>query len=229
VELLARLEELKGSRARIIEAGDTARRRIERDLHDGAQQRLVALAMALRLAEFRIHEDPEAAEKMVASAREQVKESLSELRDLAHGIHPAVLEQGLGVALESLASRSPVPVALSVEPNERLPLAVERAAYFVASEALANVGKYAQASQVAISVRRQDGLAVITVTDDGVGGADRSAGSGLRGLADRVEALGGRLHIVSPVGSGTVLAAEIPCVLVADDPVSAHATRRAPT
>jgi signal transduction histidine kinase len=228
-ELLARLEELKGSRARIIEAGDTARRRIERDLHDGAQQRLVALAMALRLAEFRIHDDPEAAEKMVASAREEVKESLSELRELARGIHPAVLDQGLGVALESLATRSPIPVSLTLGIDDRLPSAVEIAAYFVASEALANIGKYAQASRVAISVRRQDGLAVITVADDGVGGADAAAGSGLRGLVDRVEALGGRLHVDSPAGGGTVLAAEIPCVLVDGDAVPAHATRRAPT
>jgi signal transduction histidine kinase len=210
-ELKAHAEQLMGSRARLVEAGDTERRRLERNLHDGAQQRLVSLAIALRLAESRIQDDPKAAEQMVASAREELMESLSELRELARGIHPAVLDQGLAVALESLAARSPVPVSLAVELEDRLPGQVELAAYFVASEALANVGKYAQASTVAISVSRHDQLAVIEVADDGVGGADDGEGSGLRGLADRVEALGGHLRVVSPAGSGTVLTAEMPC------------------
>jgi signal transduction histidine kinase len=210
-ELKARADELVGSRARIVEAGDTARRRLERDLHDGAQQRLVSLAIALRRAESRIQADPQAAEQLVASAREELAQSLSELRELARGIHPAVLDQGLTIALDSLATRSTVPVSLAVDLTDRLPEPVETAAYFVASEALANVGKYAHASSVTITVSRHDGLAVIAVADDGVGGADDNLGSGLRGLADRVEALGGRLQVVSPSGSGTVLTAELPC------------------
>jgi len=210
-ELKARAGELAGSRARIVEAGDTARRRLERDLHDGAQQRLIALAMALRLAEARIQDDPQAAEQLVASARADLAQSMAELRELARGIHPAVLDHGLAVALDSLTTRSAIPVSLVVDLEKRLPDAVEVAAYFVASEALANVGKYARASAVTISVFRVNGVAVIEVSDDGVGGADDGQGSGLRGLADRVEALGGRLEVVSPVGGGTVLTAEMPC------------------
>jgi signal transduction histidine kinase len=210
-ELKARAEELTASRARIIEAGDTARRRIERDLHDGAQQRLVSLAIALRLAEARIQDDPQAAEQLVGSAREELAESLSELRELARGIHPAMLGHGLDVALDSLATRCSIPVSLAVAVEDRLPEPVEIAAYFVASEALTNVVKYARASAVTISVSRRNGLAVIEVADDGVGGADDARGSGLRGLADRVEALGGSLRLVSPVGGGTVVTAEMPC------------------
>ena len=210
-ELRAHAEELMGSRARIVEAGDLARKRIERDLHDGAQQRLVALMIALRLAEGRIQDDPAAAGKLVASAREELAQSLAELRELAHGIHPAALAFGLGPALKSLAARSPLPVTLSLEAEERLPERVETAAYFVASEALANVGKYANASHVAIRLSRHNGVAVIAIEDDGVGGADSTGGSGLRGLADRVESVGGRLEVVSPPGSGTTLIAEMPC------------------
>jgi signal transduction histidine kinase len=210
-ELRAHAQELAGSRARVVTAGDTARRRLERDLHDGAQQRLVSLAMALRLAEARIQDDPEAAGQLVAAAREELAQSLDELRELARGIHPAMLDHGLEVALESLAMRSPFPVSLAVELEDRLPEPVETAAYFVASEALANVGKYAQASTVTIRVSRDNGLAVIEVADDGVGGADDTRGSGLRGLADRVEALGGSLEVLSPIGGGTVLTAEMPC------------------
>jgi signal transduction histidine kinase len=194
-----------------VEAGDAARRRLERDLHDGAQQRLIALAMALRLAESRIHDDPQAAEQLVASARDDLAQSMAELRELAQGIHPAVLDHGLAVALDSLTTRSLIPVSLVVDLEKRLPEAIEIAAYFVASEALANVGKYARASAVTINVFRVNGSAVIEVSDDGVGGADDGQGSGLRGLADRVEALGGRLEVVSPVGGGTVLTAEMPC------------------
>jgi signal transduction histidine kinase len=209
-ELESRVAELAGSRARLVEAGDAARRRIERDLHDGAQQRLVSLAIALRLTEDRIHDDPEAAAGLVAAARKEVSESIAELRELARGIHPAVLEHGLEVALDSLATRSRTPVTVSFELDERLPGAIELAAYFVASEALANVGKYAQASHVTIRVFGAEGLAVIEISDDGIGGAESGAGSGLQGLADRVEALGGRLRVDSPVGAGTVLAAELP-------------------
>ena len=210
-ELESRVEELAGSRARLVAAGDEVRRRIERDLHDGAQQRLVALAIGLRLTEDRIRDDPDAAVELVAAARKEVSESLAELRELARGIHPAVLEHGLKMALDSLATRSRTPVTVSFELDERLPAPIELAAYFVACEALANVGKYAQAAQASVRVFRADSLAVIEVSDDGVGGADAACGSGLRGLEDRVAAVGGRLRVVSPVGGGTVLAAEMPC------------------
>ncbi len=212
-ELESRVEELAGSRQRLVEAGDAARRQIERDLHDGAQQRLVSLAIALRMTEDRIHDDPDTAASLVAAARKEVTESLTELRELARGIHPHVLEHGLDVALQSLATRSATPVSLDVDLDDRLPGAVELAAYFVACEGLANVGKYAQASQAAIRVSRTDDSMVIEVSDDGVGGADRAHGSGLRGLTDRVEALGGRLGVVSPAGDGTVLTAEFPCAV----------------
>jgi signal transduction histidine kinase len=191
-ELAARLEDVRGSRARVLEAGQTERKRLERDLHDGAQQRLVALALQLKLLEKQFAGDPSAKERLEVAQRE-VALSLAELRDLARGIHPAVLSaQGLGVALEQVAARAPVPVQLDVELPERLPEPIELAAYFVACEALANVGKYAQATAVRIVVARRDELAVIEVADNGVGGADDARGSGLRGLADRVEALGGR-------------------------------------
>ena len=209
-ELESRVEELAGSRARIVEASDAARRQIERDLHDGAQQRLVSLAIALRVTEDRIKDDPETAATLVAAARRELTESLEELRELARGIHPAVLEHGLDAALQSLATRSQTPVRLDVELDERLPVPVELAAYFVACEGLANVGKYAQASKATIRVRRDDDVAVIEIRDDGIGGADPASGSGLRGLADRVEALGGRLSVSSPAGGGTTLAAELP-------------------
>jgi signal transduction histidine kinase len=210
-ELAARLEEVRGSRARVLEAGQAERKRLERDLHDGAQQRLVALALQLKLLEKQLAGDPSAIERLDVAQRE-VALSLEELRDLARGIHPAVLSaHGLGIALEQVAARSPVPVKLDVELRERLPEPVELAAYFVVCEALANVGKYAQATAVRVVVARRDGLAVIEVADNGVGGADDGKGSGLRGLADRVEALGGTLEVVSPAGRGTVLTAELPC------------------
>ena len=210
-ELAARLEEVRGSRARVLEAGQAERKRLERDLHDGAQQRLVALALQLKLLEKQLAHDPSATERLDVAQRE-VALSLEELRDLARGIHPAVLSaHGLGVALEQVAARSPVPVKLDVDLHERLPEQIELAAYFVVCEALANVGKYAHATAVRVVIARHDGLAVIEVADNGVGGADDGNGSGLRGLADRVEALGGRLEVVSPPGRGTVLTAEVPC------------------
>ena len=210
-ELAARLEEVRGSRARVLEAGQVERKRLERDLHDGAQQRLVALSLQLKLLEKQLANDPSGLERLEVAQRE-VALSLEELRDLARGIHPAVLSaHGLGVALEQVAARAPVPVRLDVDLAERLPEQVELAAYFLACEALANVGKYAHATAVRIVVVRRDGLAVVEIADDGVGGADDSRGSGLRGLADRVEALGGRLEVVSPAGRGTVLTAELPC------------------
>jgi signal transduction histidine kinase len=210
-ELRARVTELSASRARIVGAGDEARRRLERNLHDGAQQRLVALGMQLRLLGPRIRTDPAAAEALVATAAAELATSVDELRELARGIHPAVLDHGLTVALESLAARSTVATTVSIDLLERLPEVVEVAAYFVASEALANVAKHAQASAVQITISRGAKGALVEVADDGVGGADDAGGSGLRGLADRVEALGGQLRIRSPLGTGTTISAVIPC------------------
>ena len=202
----ARTEELRASRVRIVQAADAARRRIERDLHDGAQQRLVSLALNLRMAARRHPNDPD-----LELAGEELTFALEELRELARGIHPAVLtERGLEPAVESLAARAPLPVEVSIDLGERLPGPVEAAAYYVVAEALTNVAKYACASVVSVGVGRSNGTALIEVRDDGVGGAAADGGSGLRGLADRVEALGGRLELESPLGEGTTLRAEIP-------------------
>jgi PAS domain S-box-containing protein len=210
-------EELRASRARIVEAADAARRKLERNLHDGAQQRLVALSLALRMAQAQVAKSPEAAEAMLVSASEELSQALEDLRELARGIHPAVLiDRGLPAALDALATRSPVPVEVRVELEERLPSPVEVAAYYVVSEALANVAKYAQASAVSVSVARENGVALVQVADDGVGGADPARGSGLRGIADRVEALDGRLELTSVPGAGTRLCVRIP---VRDEPV----------
>ena len=210
-QLRARVEELRASRARIVEAGTAERRRLERNLHDGAQQRLVALSLSMRLAQSKLRKDPDAAEQLLGSAQEELTRALEELRELARGIHPAVLsDRGLRPALESLAGRSPVPVELQGTPHERLPAAVEAAAYFVVAEALTNVVKYANASHAQVCVSRSNGHAVVEVADDGVGGADPGRGSGLRGLADRVSALDGTLELRSPEGAGTLLRAEIP-------------------
>jgi signal transduction histidine kinase len=210
-ELRARLEELRASRARLVEAGDAERRRLERDLHDGAQSRLVGLALMLRSARARAAEDRELA-TLLDRAQEELQTGLTELRELARGIHPAILtERGLAPALDGLVSRAPVPVTLQAETEERLPGPVESAAYFVVSEALTNVAKYARASHATVRVRRENGRVSVDVTDDGVGGADATRGSGLRGLADRVAALDGTLSLDSPPGDGTRLHAEIPC------------------
>lgn len=204
-------DELRSSRVRLVRAGDETRRRLERNLHDGAQQRLVSLSLALRLAHARLRDAPEEAERLLAGASEELAQALEELRELARGIHPAVLsERGLSAALEALAGRAPVPVGVTVPPD-RLPPAVEAAAYYVISEALANVAKYAEASAVEVSVTRQNGRAVVEVADDGVGGADPTRGSGLSGLVDRVEALDGVLQVESEPGAGTRIRAEIPC------------------
>jgi signal transduction histidine kinase len=212
-EAQARLGELRASRERLVSAGDAERRRLERDLHDGAQQRLVAISMQLRYLQSRIREDPSTAEELVTTATDELALSLEELRELARGIHPAVLGHGLDAALESLAARSPVPATVDYEVAERLPAPVELAAYFVASEALTNVAKYAQATSVAVRVRCAGANAVIEIADDGCGNADARDGSGLRGLADRVEALDGMLRVHSPPGAGTVVTAELPCGL----------------
>ena len=199
-------EELGASRARIVQAGDEERRRLERNLHDGAQQRLVSLALMLRLASRRHPEDED-----LGRAGEELAHALQELRELARGIHPAVLtERGLEPALRALADRAPVPVELEFAPTSRLPGPVEAAAYYVVSEALTNVAKYAGASLVRVRVDQNGSSALIEVADDGAGGADPRGGSGLRGLADRVEALGGHLTVESPLGAGTTLRAELP-------------------
>ena len=208
-ELRANLEELRASRARLVEAGDAERRRLERDLHDGAQSRLVGLAALLAQAHRRMDADAEAA-SMLERAQAELRTSLAELRELARGIHPAVLtERGLAPALGVLAARAPVPVTIDADP-ERLPGPVEIAAYFVVSEALTNVAKYAHASAATVVVRRADGHVTVEITDDGVGGADAGNGSGLRGLADRVAALDGTLTLESKPGHGTRVRVEIP-------------------
>jgi signal transduction histidine kinase len=205
-----REEELRASRARIVAAGDDERRRLERNLHDGAQQRLVSLSLALRLAESRLRSDPDAAEEMLGAAREELAHALEELRELARGIHPAILtDRGLGPALEALAARATVPVEIE-HAAATLPPSVEVAAYYVVSEALANVAKYAEATTVRVSVAHENGSACVVVADDGVGGADPAEGSGLRGLADRLSAMNGKLEVESPVGAGTMIRAEIP-------------------
>jgi PAS domain S-box-containing protein len=204
--------DLAAQRVRIVTAGDEERRRLERNLHDGAQQRLVSLSLSLRLAQSKLGSDPHATDELLSSASIELALALEELRELARGIHPAVLtERGLGPALESLADRATLPVELAELPQERLPGQVEAAAYYVVSEALANVGKYAEASLVSVRVAQRDGWAIVEVEDDGIGGADPSGGSGLRGLADRVEALEGRLAVESSPGAGTRIRAEIPC------------------
>jgi signal transduction histidine kinase len=210
IESQARLAELQASRERIVAAGDAERRRLERNLHDGAQQRLVAVALQLRLIQAHIRGDPSSAEAMITSAGDELAQSLGELRELARGIHPAVLDQGIAPALNSLAARSTVPTAVTCDVRERLPQQVELGMYFVACEALANVAKYAQATAAAVSVARTGRGVAIEIADDGVGGADADGGSGLRGLADRVEALGGHLLVTSPAGAGTVVTADLP-------------------
>jgi signal transduction histidine kinase len=210
-ELRANVNELRESRARIVESADAARRRIERDLHDGAQQQLVALALNLRLARARVERDPAEAAELLDAASGELDQAIRSLRELARGIHPAVLsERGLAAALESLAQRMPLPVEIGETPEERLSEAVEAAAYFVVAEALTNVVRYAEATFAQVDVTREEEHVVVRVADDGVGGADPAAGSGLRGLADRVAALGGRLDVHSPPGEGTTVQAAIP-------------------
>jgi signal transduction histidine kinase len=212
-ELRARLEELRGSRARVLAVGQSERQRLERNLHDGAQQRLIALSLELSLLGERLGGDPDAQERL-ASAREEIAASLEELREVSHGLHPAVVSaHGLEVALEQLAARAAVPVRLTVSVGARLPEDLEVAAYYLVSETLANVAKHADASSASIDVTRagRSGDVVVEVVDDGAGGANELSGSGLRGLADRVEALGGTLRVWSPVGGGTRVRAEIPC------------------
>jgi signal transduction histidine kinase len=204
-------EQLAASRGRIVEAGDAARRRIERNLHDGAQQRLVSLALSVRLAEAQVRRGDADPGPVLAQVAEELTLTLAELRELARGIHPAVLtDRGLSPALEMLAARAALPVDLLATPRERLPESIEATAYYVVAEALTNVAKYARATAATVSVARSRGRLHVAVRDDGVGGATLDGGSGLRGLADRVEAVRGTLRVDSPAGSGTLVAATIP-------------------
>ena len=203
---------LATSRARIVEAADTERRRLERNLHDGAQQRLVSLALKLRLIKAALQRDPEEAETLLSTGQTELAQALDELRELARGLHPAVLsDRGLVAALHALVDRAPVPVTLTRLPDGRLPDPIEAAIYYLVAEAITNIAKYAHATQASVAVERSNGIATVVVSDDGAGGAQPGPGSGLVGLADRVEALGGRLHLDSPPGRGTRLSAEIPC------------------
>ena len=210
-ELRTRVDDLRDARQRILAAADEERRRIERDLHDGAQQRLVAVTLTLRLAETRLETEPASAAKLVKQAREEAQLAIEELRELARGIHPALLsDHGLAAALEALATRAPVPVQVSGVPADPLCQAVEAAAYFVTAEALTNVAKYAHASEAFVHLSLEGDCLRLQVRDNGVGGADPSTGSGLRGLRDRVDALDGHLELDSPPGGGTTVTVEIP-------------------
>ena len=202
--------ELRASRARIVAAADAERRRLERELHDSAQQRLVALSLTLRILRAKLADDPDEATGLLAAAERELAQAIEELRELARGIHPpALADHGLAPAVSSLAARVPVPVDVSGF-DVRLPAPLEAAFYFVVAEALANVVKYADASSVSVSLAEANGQALVEVVDDGVGGASAGAGSGLRGLADRLEALGGTLEIESPAGHGTRIRAAVP-------------------
>jgi signal transduction histidine kinase len=209
--MAARIGELETSRARVVDAAETERRRIERDLHDGAQQRLVSLAMELGRARAKFGSDPEAAEAIVGQAHEQAKEALTELRNLVRGVHPPVLsDRGLDAALSGLAALSPVPVTVRVDLAERPPPPVEAIAYFVVAEALTNVAKHAKASRALVTVSRTGDLLNVAISDDGIGGASL-AGRGLSGLAARTAGIDGRLLVTSPDGGPTVIEAVLPC------------------
>jgi signal transduction histidine kinase len=210
-ELRARVNELRQSRARIVEIGDAERRRLERNLHDGAQQRLLSVALGLRLVEARLADHPAEAE-LVAGSRLELEGSLQELREIAHGIHPAVVsDHGLAVALEAVVARSAVPVRLTMDVDGRLPEPIEAAIYYLVCEALTNTAKHAHASKVTVQISCDDRRVVIEVADDGRGGADMANGSGLRGLADRFAALDGRFVVSSTAEGGSAIRAEIPC------------------
>jgi signal transduction histidine kinase len=204
-------DQLTASRARIVEASVAERRRLERNLHDGAQQRLVTLAVHLRIAQESLREDPAAAEAMLASVGEELKLALEELRELARGLHPAVLtDRGLEPALQSLASRAPFPVEIVGVPALRLDEGVEAAIYYVVAESLTNAAKHANATEARVEISTNDEGVVVEIRDNGSGGASMDRGSGLRGLADRIEALGGQLHLKSPSGGGTVVLTTLP-------------------
>ena len=210
--LVEQMERLETSRSAAVDSAEAERRRIERDLHDGAQQRLVALAATLGDAQQRFDTDPEAAREMVGDAHEEAKAALKEIRDLVRGINPFILQdRGLDAALSAVVARSPVPVELDVRLADRPPAAVESAAYFVVAEALTNVARHADATRAHVAVARSGNRVVVEVRDDGRGGADASAGTGLQGLRDRVGALGGTMYVFSPVGGPTTIMVELPC------------------
>jgi signal transduction histidine kinase len=207
--LLQRAEEQRSS---AVDSAETERRRIERDLHDGAQQRLVALAAELGAAREKLDDDPEGGKELVAAAHEEAKAALKDIRDLVRGIHPVILEdRGLDAALSAVVARAPVPVALTVRVEPRPAAAVESAAYFIVNEALTNVARHAHATRAEVAIERAGSRLVIEVRDDGVGGADASRGTGLQGLRERVDGLGGNLHVVSPDGGPTTISVELPC------------------
>ncbi len=211
-QLAERVDELSASRARLLEAALEERRRIERDLHDGAQQRLVAVAMSLGLARQKMESDPAAAASLIEEAHEESKRAIRDIRDLVRGIHPAVLsDRGLDAAISALAVRSPVPVEANVELSGRLPDAIESTAYFVVAEALTNVAKHSNARRASVNIACRGDRLTLEVVDDGTGGADPAAGTGLDGLIDRVAALDGRLEIDSPQGGPTALRVDLPC------------------
>ncbi len=208
----AEVTKLESSRTAAVDSAESERRRIERDLHDGAQQRLVALAANLGAAREKLEQDPDEGREMVAVAHEEAKAALKEIRDLVRGIHPVILEdRGLDAALSAVVARSPIPVALDVQVAERPPAAVESAAYFVVNEALVNVARHAKATRASVGIARAGNRLVVEVRDDGVGGADLAAGTGLRGLHDRVAGLGGTMYVISPPGGPTTISVELPC------------------
>jgi signal transduction histidine kinase len=210
--LARRLRQLEASRAAAVESAEAERRRIERDLHDGAQQRLVSVAMNLGRATERFDADPDAARELVVEAHREAKAALTDLRQLVRGIHPAILaDRGLDAALSAVVASSPVPVALLVEVLERPPAPIESTAYFVVAEALTNVAKHAGATKARVSIARAGNRLVVEVMDNGLGGADPERGTGLRGLADRIAAVGGWMRLLSPPGGPTTLMVELPC------------------
>ncbi|REE98574.1 sensor histidine kinase [Thermomonospora umbrina] len=210
--LQARAEHLQASRARGVDAAEAERRRIERDLHDGAQQRLLAVAMDIGRARAKLTDDPEAARALIEQAHSGTKEAISELRDLARGIYPAILtDRGLDPSISGLAARAPVPVLVEVDLPERPPAAVESIAYFIVAESLANIAKYARATQATVRVTRETHWVVVEITDNGVGGATAQPGGGLSGLADRAATIDGILTVNSPFGGPTVIRADLPC------------------
>jgi signal transduction histidine kinase len=211
-EMARLLQQAEAQRSSAVDSAETERRRIERDLHDGAQQRLVALAAELGAAREKLDDDPEAGKELVAAAHEEAKAALKDIRDLVRGIHPVILEdRGLDAALSAVVARSPVPVNLKVRVDPRPAPAVESAAYFIVNEALTNVARHAQATRAEVAIERAGPRLVIEVRDDGVGGADASRGTGLQGLRERVDGLGGNLHVVSPDGGPTTISVELPC------------------
>jgi signal transduction histidine kinase len=208
----AEVRRLETSRTAAVDSAESERRRIERDLHDGAQQRLVALAAGLGAAKEKLDVDPDEGRRMLADAHEEAKAALKEIRDLVRGIHPVILEdRGLDAALSAVVARSPVPVTLDIQVGTRPPPVVESAAYFVVNEALTNVAKHANATRAFVSIARAGDRLVVEVRDNGQGGADPARGSGLRGLRDRVAGLGGTIYVISPVGGPTTVSVELPC------------------